>query len=397
MTMKHLQDLAAARLSPIKRIQHVGLTITSGNTSGTATLGNAVTEGNTLVIRNGWRCNSSAFGNGYAPFLSLYTLTNPTTITAELNSAAVADVLMEFCVVEFHSWAVKSKQVNTVNFPTGGGSGTQTRQTNVVGTLNKRASLLVPSGMKTNGTAQSLENYMVMHSLFGPNVDDFSNVHSKRNLASSTITVDAGYQIMEFNNDGTVDGECPFLIVSTPIVNRSGLGNYTQGIFTMSKGETDLTWDLSGNTFGSQLYKCMPEFTSLLNRGYVNGSFQNRHARTRLYDERWIETNANVVGGTNANCEFGVNILQWDPKIIRKISRGVFELGSGTATDDLSLNGDHLNSDKMMVSMLGFEATTTFANLVWPSVKLVDEDTLRFDRLSTGGDVFVSWEVTEFY
>lgn len=98
--------------SYIQSIQKVAITISAGNTSGTATI-SSVTTANTVLIYDNFTSadTSSAFGQFFAGL----TLTNSTTVTAtRAISASTSDMIVYCTVVEFTSSAIVSIQSGTI-------------------------------------------------------------------------------------------------------------------------------------------------------------------------------------------------------------------------------------------------------------------------------------------
>ncbi len=107
--------------APFKTIQTGTITISAGQTSGTATI-TAVTTNNAVVLFNGCSTTDDTVD---APASAYIVLTNGTTVTATTLTAEVNDLTVQFTVLEFNSGSVKSLQRGVITL-TGVASNTAT-------------------------------------------------------------------------------------------------------------------------------------------------------------------------------------------------------------------------------------------------------------------------------
>jgi len=117
-----LQNILNIKGGNIKNFEITSGTITSGNTTGTVTLSNAVNEDNTLILgfHNLFKASSS-----YQYNATKWELTSTTEITLTRDTASATppyDTIgnVDFFVIEFEDNIILSQQIATFTVPLGG-------------------------------------------------------------------------------------------------------------------------------------------------------------------------------------------------------------------------------------------------------------------------------------
>lgn len=166
----------------VNSVQHGTVTISSGNTSGTATI-SSVTTSLSAVMYLG--ATMSTTTTSYAVAHARIDLTNATTITANRAGSSTAVLTVGYCVVEFNASAVASIQQRVVTI-----SATSTSTDDTISSVNTGRTLLLYAGVNCN--TSTLATYYYNLELTG-----IATVTLRRTGTGST-TRTINYTVVEF-------------------------------------------------------------------------------------------------------------------------------------------------------------------------------------------------------
>lgn len=137
----------------IVSIQQASVSMTTGNTTGTATI-NSVTVANTALFYGG---QSPGAGTDFTNEYGSVDLTNATTLTATRNTSATNTVTLYVTVVEWKSSAVNSIQSGTAS-TSSGTSGTAT-----ITSVTTGNSIVLYNGQVCQVTGSSAQSTTIVH------------------------------------------------------------------------------------------------------------------------------------------------------------------------------------------------------------------------------------------
>jgi len=370
MTIRMFQEMCAYVSPLIKRIQHHEGTIAAGNTSGSITLTHAVDKSNTLLLGT-WRSAGSVSTGGYAALKPRWfpEPADSVTIGLRVQAAATGDIIVSICAIEFHPWVTQN---SIANFGSGIGSGSLTDFNTIGGAYGNAATYIIPSGNQSSVTTQNLQHVTVRHDI---SISVGGTIRANHRRQGSSGSVNLQYQVFSFN-----DGE------KNPLVLIGAASALRLTTLEMAAAATNATLTLP--------QACDPQFTSLLGAGLMANDFQSRLPYFSLTDANTITAVANSAGAVSSS--INVSVLPWQPKYIKKITRGITNMPPGSATVDVVLTG-HALADRMMAACCGFSTDNVSSACHWPTIRLIDNATLRLQRGNSATyNVDVSWEITEF-
>lgn len=110
-----------------------------------------------------------------------------------------------------------------------------------------------------------------------------------------------------------------------------------------------------------------------------------------------IDTKLGTATGTSADTRASNTVMGWLATQVKSVQRGVSLLNAGTYTTPISITS--VTTSKAIVRHLGTEANAgaTVFNDVMLTITLTNATTLTITRGTNSGDVYISWEVTEYY
>ena len=171
--------------SIVKTTQQFSITIAAAGTSGTATISNAGTV-NSFIFWGGIAYGATGVSSGGGSWPHV-VLTNATTVTATLNSAATAAVTIYGTVVTFQSSVIKSNQIGSTVVASGSAS-TNT----AISAVTLANAIVLYNGVTPSSTAVSALNSGVTAQLTST-----TNVNCTTG-ANATANTTIYYTVLEF-------------------------------------------------------------------------------------------------------------------------------------------------------------------------------------------------------
>lgn len=362
MTLRHLTEMTASAPSPIKRIQHVEVTIASGDVFGEVTI-TATDPDHTVIFPCGWRSTGAA-ASGYNHFLGIIIQVSDDAIEIDLDSSAPADIIYSLCVVEFMPWAGTNVLWDTLQFSTG-----QNTATASIPTVETHSVVIVPQGANCSHTLQNLQESTATLA-----ISNESSVFASRNSISANV-MEIGYAVLQLNP----------ILLAAPVFMPIGRAV----VATLASGAVTQTTTFAGGSVDLN-------YTSLIWAGQACQDFQVRLQHVKL-DTSGTSVTVTANSIAVANTWVRVQVMSWQPRFIRKIQRGVFRQPAGTTQSDIALTG-FTNTSKMMLSILGTATDNVAATLRgYMTGRITSNSNLRVERgVGTTNYTEISWEVVEF-
>jgi hypothetical protein len=297
--------------SYISSIQKVSITISSGNTTGTATI-TSVDTSLSFLTWGGFNAASTATDvDDTIPYIEL---TNATTITATIAATGSHDVVIECCVIEGTSDLISSIQTGTITLGTSVANNTATvtsvntsySSVSYLGNISDRPGLYYATDFAVVGLTNS------------------TTVTASRGLASGTYVNTVSFQLIEFNSSA-IDS------IQQETINLTGTNTSdTHSITSVSMSNSLVIY--RGNTSSTNTY------TASATRGELTAS----------------DTITLTRGASSSITRYmRLTVVEFVSAVMNSVQRDTIDLtGSGGTQDDTITSVDTNNTAVQQVGMM---------------------------------------------
>lgn len=346
-------SLSSATLTPaIKSVQVIAITMSSAQTSNTATI-DAVDVNRSVLLYNGVLIDDNASSQA---LLSGLVLTNSTTVTATRNSSLSVSVTVNAVVVEFNRQFVDSVQSGIVDL-NGVASNTDT-----INSVDVSRTIAVFSGQTTSVNT-------IDRSLATIKLTDATTVTGEK--GDATDDMDVYYYVVEFSPLVVDSIQQVALTLDDPDISVSQ---------TIASVDMDRTATIfQGNRVTAS--RTADIYAPLI---YLNSA-------TEVTAER-------NTSDTAVSVIVQAVIVEFTPQIIHQIQRGRATIAVSNDQADVTI--DMVDISKSLSSYLGFKTSSSshLEDDIYPNSQLINATTLRLERgdVPSNSSVTASWEVISF-